>query len=208
LHSRGDYPKRPFKPLEEEVIVLDVLPYGDPIRGIRSPLIQTIGVSRFLLIELRSLIHQAPSLKPLDLVSLSSSLDGKILAFGRYLAYEDLTATAKSTLPDAIALIVKSQEKRFVNFFNNAQPLSKKAHTLELLKGIGKKTLWTILEERRKKPFESYDDIKKRVDIDPVKLIVERILDELRNPQTIYLFVNPPYGPSPKRSFEERRGWG
>ncbi len=62
MHSRGDYPKRPFKPLEEEVIVLDVLPYGDPIRGIRSPLIQTIGVSRFLLIELRSLIHQAPSL--------------------------------------------------------------------------------------------------------------------------------------------------
>jgi putative nucleotide binding protein len=207
LNRRGDYSRKPLKPLEEEVIILDVLPYGDAIRGIRSPLIQTLGVSRFLLIELRSLIHQAPSLKPLDLVSLTSALDGKILSFARYLSYEDLTATAKSTLPEAIALVVKSQEKRFVGFFNTAQPLSKKAHTLELLKGIGKKTLWSIIEERKRKPFESYEDIKERVDIDPVKLVVERVLDELRSPQTVYLFVNPPYGPFSRRIPEKRRGW-
>ena len=111
MYPKSNYPKRHFRPLEEEVIVLDILPYGDPLRGIRTPLIQTIGLSRFLLVELRTLLPQAQSLKPLDIVALGTMLDGKILAFRGYLTYENLTATAKSTLPEAITLIVKSQEK-------------------------------------------------------------------------------------------------
>ncbi|ABL77762.1 DUF655 domain-containing protein [Thermofilum pendens] len=192
---RGDYQRKPYRPLDENLVVLDMLPYGDAVRGIKYPLVQTIGEYRFLLVELKSTTPQAPSLKPLDRISSEYLREARLLSFARYLTYDELSATAKANLVEAVTAIVKVQEKRFVDFFNNAQPLSKKAHTLELLKGIGKRTLWKILDERRRKPFESFEDIKARADIDPVELIVERILEELKEPQTIYIFVNPPYGP-------------
>ena len=64
---------------------------------------------------------------------------------------------------------------------------------MELIPGIGKKTMWTILEERRKKPFESFEDIRNRSKApDPVVAITERIVRELRGEERYYLFVDPP----------------
>lgn len=179
------------KPPENTVYVLDVLPYGDPIRRINHPLIQCIGEEKLLLLELRPLVSTPPSFKPGEKVSLMDSLESQILAFERVIRYSDLSSTARDNLREVLVNLVKEHEKRFVQFFNSAQPLSKRTHELELLKGIGKKTLWKILEERRKKPFESFEDIEKRAGIDPVKLIVERIIEELKEPQTRYLFVKP-----------------
>ena len=49
-----------------------------------------------------------------------------------------------------------------------------------------------ILEERRKKPFESFEDIEKRTRInDPAKVIADRIVLELQGNQKYYLFVKP-----------------
>ena len=36
-------------------------------------------------------------------------------------------------------------------------------HMLELLPGVGKKHMWEIIEARKDKPFESFEDIKNRV---------------------------------------------
>jgi putative nucleotide binding protein len=106
--------------------------------------------------------------------------------------YDDLTAAAQSELPFVLEEIVRSNEERFVEFFNKALPLTTKFHTLELLPGLGKKTMWTIIEERKKQPFTSFEDIKKRVPAlhHPEKLIVERILKELSEPEQKYhIFV-------------------
>ena len=64
-------------------------------------------------------------------------------------------------------------------------------HQLELLPGIGSKHLWEILEERKKKPFESFEDIKKRVSLipDPEKMITKRIIEELEDKDKYRLFV-------------------
>lgn len=179
------------KPPENTVYVLDVLPYGDPIRRINHPLVQCIGEEKLILLELRPLVSTAPALKPGEKINLLDSLESQILSFERVIKYADLSSTARNNLRDVLLMIVKEHEKRFVDFFNKAQPLSKRTHELELLKGIGKKTLWKILDERRKKPFESFEDVEKRVGIDPVKLIVERVIEELQEPQTRYLFVKP-----------------
>jgi len=130
-------------------------------------------------------------LKPGEKINLMDSLESQILSFERVIKYSDLSSTARNNLRDVLVMLVREHDKRFVDFFNRAQPLSKRTHELELLKGIGKKTLWKILEERRKKPFESFEDIEKRIGIDPVKLIVERVIEELKEPQTRYLFVRP-----------------
>lgn len=108
------------------------------------------------------------------------------------LKYDDLTPQAKEVLPKVVETIVREKEAKFVQFFNTSGPLTLKLHSLELLRGIGKKTLNAILEERRKRPFRSYDDIKARVGVDAVELLIDRILLELQGGEQYYLFVAPP----------------
>ncbi len=106
--------------------------------------------------------------------------------------YGELSPYAKSKLEEILPDIVREKEKVFVEFFNIAGPINIRFHSLELLPGIGKKTLMRILEERERKPFESFEDIRERVRIDPVKVIAERILRELQGGERYYLFVHPP----------------
>ncbi len=188
--------RKPPRPPENHAYVLDVLPYGDPVRGIPYPLVQSIGEEKFLLMELKPESSILPSVKIGERIDLVAGVEARIFHFLRLLRYDDLTGNAKAILKEVVTNIVMSREKVFVDFFNKSQPLSKKAHQLELLKGIGKKTLWKILEERSRKPFESFMDIEKRIGIKPLDLIVNRILEELAEPQMHYIFVNPPYGPT------------
>ena len=87
--------------------------------------------------------------------------------------------------------IVRSQEQRFINFFNTAQPITPKMHAFELLPGIGKKFMWQIVGEREKKPFESFEDFQRRTSIDPVKAVVKRIIEELTTEQKHKIFTRP-----------------
>ncbi|NOZ76461.1 MAG: DUF655 domain-containing protein, partial [Euryarchaeota archaeon] len=88
---------------------------------------------------------------------------------------------ARSELPYVVADLVSAREEEYVKFFNESQAISTRLHSLELLPGIGKKLMWEILDERKKKPFESFEDISQRIKAlpDPKKLIVKRILSEL-----------------------------
>jgi putative nucleotide binding protein len=66
---------------------------------------------------------------------------------------------------------------------------------LELLPGIGKKHVFTVLDERQKKPFESFVDIERRVSQIPSvsKAIVKRVLTELEEENEKHLlFCRPP----------------
>jgi putative nucleotide binding protein len=103
-----------------------------------------------------------------------------------------LTRTAKSELQFIIKDIVKKNEKKFVDFFNNAKPLSTRMHQIELLPGVGKKHMWEIINAREEKPFESFEDLKKRVKLipDPEKLIIKRIIEELEGAEKHRLFVD------------------
>jgi putative nucleotide binding protein len=55
-------------------------------------------------------------------------------------------------------------------------------HSLELLPGLGNKTMWTIIEERKKKPFASFQDLADRVKTihNPQKMVASRIVQELQ----------------------------
>ncbi len=89
-----------------------------------------------------------------------------------------------------IANIVTVNESKFVEYLNNARPLTPRIHALELIPGIGKTYMKTMLEERQKKHFESYQDLQERVGFkDPVKHISERILDEITGQSRMNLFV-------------------
>jgi putative nucleotide binding protein len=104
--------------------------------------------------------------------------------------YAKISNSVKDEIPRIIELIVTKNEKRFVDYLNNAQPLTPRVHALELIPGIGKTYLSVILEERKKKPFEDYDDIEKRSGLkEPVKHLSKRILEEISGETRMNIFV-------------------
>lgn len=107
------------------------------------------------------------------------------------LKYEDLTDIAKNNLLEAVKMIVKSDEKIYVEFFNIADAVNIRLHVLELFKGVGKKTLANFLEKRKQKPFESFEEVKKALKIDPVAALAEKIVEEIRREAKYYVFIEP-----------------
>ena len=116
----------------------------------------------------------------------------EVLHVKRRVGYEELTTAAQKELPFVVQETVKEKEDKFVDFFNRAQAITTRFHMLELLPGLGKKTMWAILEERKKGPFKSFEDLAKRVSAirHPDKLIAKRIEMEIANPgEKYHIFV-------------------
>ncbi len=182
------------KAKEETAIVLDFLPNGYPFDErpmyVKTAIAQALGKERFVLLELvpKKEIH----LQPYEEVYIGDGKREKIHHIVGKLETSKLTATAKAELEHIIKDIVKKNEKRFVDFFNNAQPLSTRMHQLELLPGLGKKHMWEIIEARDEKPFENFDDIKKRVKLmpDPEKVVIKRVLREMEGAEKHRIFVD------------------
>jgi len=106
------------------------------------------------------------------------------------IGYDQLTANAKAEIVPLIDELVRAQEKRFVDFFNNSQPVTPRMHSLELLPGIGKKSMWLIVNLREKKPFASYEDIQKRTGLTDVKkMLSKRVMEELSGDTKYRLFT-------------------
>jgi len=180
---------------EESAIILDFLPNGyhfdERPMYMKTPIAQAIGKEHFVLLELvpKKGIH----LQPYEEVYIGEGKRDKVHHIVGKLQKDKLTATAKSELEFAIANIVKKNEKRFIDFFNNAQPLSTRMHQLELLPGLGNKHMWQIVEIRKENPFESFEDIRKRVKLipDPERIIVKRIVNEISGNEKHRLFTEP-----------------
>jgi len=175
---------------EETAIVLDFLPNGYPLEGKMLPIVQAIGLRNLTLLQL--VPRRGVALKLKEEVYIGMGKRDKISYILGRLPKDKLTETAKIELDDFIKATVSKDEKKFVDFFNNAQPMNTRMHQLELLPGFGKKHMEEIIKEREKKPFESFDDIKGRIKSipDPRKAIEKRLVEELTEIVKIKLFVN------------------
>jgi len=177
---------------EEKAIVLDFLPNGYPIDSrpmhMRLPVMQAIGKSHFLLMEL--VPKKGAFVQPGEEVYMGEGKRDKVHHILGKITVAKLTETGKSQLEHSLKLLVMEHEARFVDFFNKAMPVNTRFHQIELLPGIGKKHMWEILEAR-KEPFKSFADIKERVKLipDPEKSIAKRILEELSGTEKHMLFV-------------------
>ena len=179
---------------EEKAIILDFLPHGHPFdtrpSHRRSPIAQAIGLDHFILLEL--VPKKGISLQIHEEVYMGEGKRDKIHHIIGKIPLDKMTQTGRNELEIVLKDLVKKNEKRFVEFFNKAQPINTRRHQIELLPGIGKKHMWEIIEERDKKPFESFDEIKSRVKLmpDPENAIIKRILMELGGEDKYRLFVN------------------
>jgi putative nucleotide binding protein len=178
---------------EEIAIVLDFLPNGYPFDDRpmfrKTAIAQAIGKEYFSLLEL--VPKKEVNLQPNEEVYIGEGKRDKIHHIMGKIPFEKLTQTAKQELEFIIRDIVEKNEKKFIEFFNKAQPLSTRMHQLELLPGLGKKHMWEIIEVRKEKPFESFADIKSRVKLmpDPEKVIVKRIMNEIMGIEKHRVFV-------------------
>ncbi|MEB3755705.1 MAG: DUF655 domain-containing protein [Desulfurococcales archaeon] len=120
------------------------------------------------------------------------------------LKYDDLTTVAKDNLKEALKKIIRMREKIFIEFYNTAEPISLRLHTLELLKGIGQRTLREFLNERKKRGrFKNFDEISSILRSDPVEMIADKIVAELKGEDRYYIFVKPPL-PKPGEPSRQR----
>ena len=179
---------------EENTVVLDFLPNGYPFDErpmyMKTPIAQALGKDHFILLEL--VPKKGVHLQLYEDVYIGEGKRDKIHHIVGKIPMSKLTRTARSELEFVVKDIVKKNEKKYIDFFNTARPLSTRMHQIELLPGVGKKHMWEIINSRDEKPFESFDDIKKRVRLipDPEKLIIRRIIQELEGTEKHRLFVD------------------
>lgn len=179
---------------EERAIVLDFLPNGYPDdltpSHRKSPIIQAIGKEHLTLLELTA--KKESFLQPYEEIYIGDGKRDKVQHVIGKLQLEKLTTTAVRELEFVIHDIVRKNEKKFVDFFNKAQPLTTRMHQLELLPGLGKKHMWEILERRSEKDFESFIDLRERVRLmpDPEKIIVKRIMSEIAGKEKHHVFID------------------
>jgi len=174
---------------EDYAIVLDYLPYGYPMGSRGQPIAQAIGEKTLILLEL--IPRRGMTLEQKEKVYIGPDKRDKIYFIAGRLQKEKLTETAKIQLHEYIEKVVAEQEKKYVDFFNSAQAINTRLHQIELIPGFGKKHTQEILEEREKKPFESFEDMKQRMKSipDPKKSIEKRLIEELIERQRFNLFV-------------------
>ena len=184
---------------EEFAYIMDYLPYGrtDDNRPMyqKKPLAQGIGEKHFVLMEMMTKETVIPMSQ--DRVYIGEGDRPVIDHVKRRMIYSELTNSAQMELPRVIEKIILSDEKRFLSFFNDAYPITTRLHMLELLPGIGKKLMWAIIEERKKGKFESINQLVSRVKglHTPEKLLMNRILEELKDENIKYRVFTTPMPP-------------
>ncbi len=174
---------------EENAIILDYLPNGYPLERKMMPIAQAIGKNNLILLEL--VPRRGVSLDVGEEVYIGEGKRDKIYYILGRLHREKLTESAKNQLQEFIEKIVRGREKEFVEFFNKSEAINKRLHQIELLPGFGKRHMQEILKQRKEKDFESFEDMKNRIQNlpDPEKAIQKRILTELINIERHNLFV-------------------
>ncbi len=180
----------PPKKYEEFAFVLDFLPRGRSalIKGREGPIVQVIGEERLTLLEL--LATNDVTFEVSERVCIGKEGRTKVLSVLGKLNYEELTNQARNEVLEVVEEIIKSNEKKYVSYFNELQPITPRLHALELIPGIGKTFMRAIIDAREKRPFESFHDLQQRIGLrDPARLIAKRVIEELSGGSRVSLFV-------------------
>jgi putative nucleotide binding protein len=186
--SQGEHSQ--VRRYEEHAYVLDFTPRGKSIkvRGREGVIIQAIGEERLTLLEILGIPNTTVEIG--ERLYIGREGREKVSSVLGRLEYTDISQAAKNELANIIEKLVVANEKRFINYINNAQPITPRIHALELIPGIGKTYMMTIIKERDKKKFENFSDLQTRVGLrDPAKLVAKRIIDEIMGQARMNLFV-------------------
>ncbi len=174
---------------DEHIKVLDFLEHGRS-GGKSEPMAQGIGTEHFNLLEVVMREEEHP--KGGEELYIGEGERDKVKYIKDRIEYDSLTGSAKSELKYVLQSLVQENEGRFIEFFNEATPVTPRRHAFELLPGVGQKHMQKLLDERGNEEFESFEDIKDRVPTmpNPEKIIIDRIIEELKGETKRKLFTS------------------
>ena len=177
-----------------EAVIVDYLPHGRPDdtrpQYQKAALAYALETESFDLLELT--LTEDADVNIVDRIPIDEAANDAVIEDVADIEYDDLSNSGVSELEYAIEAIIDADEQRFVDFYNDAQPISLRLHQLNLLPGIGKKLRNKIIDKRKRQPFESFADLADRVGglHNPKEVIAERIMDEIRDEDLKYkIFV-------------------
>jgi putative nucleotide binding protein len=178
-----------------EAVVLDFLPNGRPSddrpRYRKSPVGYVLGEADFRLLEL--VFDKAPHINIGDRIAIDPPHEDIVEMDD--VTYDELSGAARSELEYAVDAIMDADEQRFVDYYNEAGPITLRLHQLNLLPGIGKKLRNNILDARKRKPFESFEELDERVAglHHPREVLKERVIEEIQTEEMKYrIFARRP----------------
>ncbi|NMI88954.1 DUF655 domain-containing protein [Nanohaloarchaea archaeon] len=174
---------------DEYIMVLEFLEHGHS-DGRDDRVAQGIGKDNYSLLEVVMREDERP--KGGEELYIGDGDRDKVEFIKRRIGYDELTGNAQKELKYVLQELISQKEDEFVEFFNEATPVTPRRHAFELLPGIGTKHMQALLDEREKEEFESFEDIKERVPSvpDPQETVNDRILEELKGETKNKLFVD------------------
>ena len=175
---------------EEHAYVLDFKSRGKSItvRGRTGAIVNAIGEERLALLEILGVENSTFDVG--ERIYIGKEGRTKVKSVLGKIDYTKISILTQNEIPRIIELIVTKNEKRFVDYLNNAQPITPRIHALELIPGIGKTYMNVLIQEREKKLFESYSDMEKRTGFkEPIKHLSQRILEEISGKTRMNLFA-------------------
>ncbi|MGC1709479.1 MAG: DUF655 domain-containing protein [Nitrosotalea sp.] len=175
---------------EEYAYVLDFVIRGKSttVRGRDGIIVTALGEERLTILELLAMPNSTFEIG--ERVYIGKEGRTKILSVLGRLEFNQISSSAQSELISVVEKIVMQNEQRFVDYLNNAQPLTPRIHALELIPGIGKTYMKTMLEEREKRKFSDFKDLQGRVGLkEPAKQVAKRIIEEITGETRMNLFV-------------------
>ena len=175
---------------EEYAYVLDYKSHtkSTTVHGRTGIIVVAIGEERLTLLEILGIENSTFNVG--EKIYIGKEGRTKVQSVLGKMDYIKISDSAKNEIPGVVESIVTENEKKFVDYINNAQPLTPRIHALELIPGIGKTYLNVIIKEREKGPFESFDDIEKRAGLkEPRKHLSQRIIEEISGETRMNLFV-------------------
>jgi len=158
------------------------------VRGRTGIIVIALGEERLTLLEILGIENSTFDVG--ERIYIGKEGRTKVQSVLGKMDYVKISDSAKDEIPTVVESIVTKNEAKFVDYINNAQPLTPRIHALELIPGIGKTYLNVIIKEREKASFESFVDIEKRVGLkEPIKHMSQRIIEEISGETRMNLFV-------------------
>ena len=175
---------------EEHAYVLDFVERGKSttVRGREGIIIVGLGEDRLTLLEILGVPDSTFEVG--ERIFIGKEGRTKVLSVLGKMDYNRISTSSQSEMPSVVEKIVSQNEKRFIQYLNNAQPLTPRIHALELIPGIGKTYMKVMLDEREKTPFTDFNDLQNRVGLkEPIKQLTKRIVEEITGETRMNLFV-------------------
>ncbi len=173
---------------DEYAYVLEYLPYGIADSKDRHPSAVILTDSLSLLI---AALKKNVTVEVGKRVYIGENKRDEIHHIIGRIAPTKLSEAGLDSLKEFVHKIVQENEKKYVGTINTLGPINVRLHALELIPGMGKKLTQKLLEERKKKPFESYVEIDERLQLSSniMRNIEGRILEEMENKDKYKIFT-------------------